>query len=79
MLVAKYLSPSRVTKQGKNLPCSNVWATCKKGGPVYVKGLKWSVKNGETVKVWNDFLLPLGTLRSLIEGPLNRDEDLIPV
>ena len=50
---------------------------CKKGGPVYVKGLKWFVRNGEKVKVQNDFWLPMGTLRTLIEGPLNRDEDLI--
>lgn len=68
-----------MTEERKKLPCSSVWAACKKGGPVYVKGLKWSVKNGETVKVWNDFWLPLGTLRSLIEGPLNHDEELISV
>ncbi|XP_050273143.1 uncharacterized protein LOC126716155 [Quercus robur] len=79
MIVAKYLSPSRMIEEGKKLPCSSCWAACKKGGPVYVKGLKWSVKNGETVKVWTDFWLPMGALRSLIEGPLNRDEDFITV
>lgn len=47
MLMAKYLFPSRVTEEGKKLPCSSVWSACKKGGPVYVKGLKWSVKNGD--------------------------------
>ena len=35
------------------------------------------MRNGEKVKVWNDFWLPMGTLRTLIEGPLNRDENLI--
>ena len=35
------------------------------------------MRNGEKVKVWNDFWLPMGTLRTIIEGPLNRDEDLI--
>ena len=79
MLTAKYLSPRRMTEEGKKLPCSSCWAVCKKGGPVYVKGLKWSVKNGETVKVWADFWLPTGVLRSLIEGPLNRNEDAITV
>ena len=33
----------------------------------------------EKVKVWNDFWLPMGTLRTLIEGPLNHDENLITV
>jgi len=79
MLVAKYLSHSKVTKEGKKLPCSSVWTACKKGGPIYVKGLKWSVKNGETIKVWNDFWLPLGTLRNLIEGRLNCEEEHITV
>ena len=77
MLVAKYLSPNRISKAGRKLPCSSIWKACKKGGPIYVKGLKWSMRNGEKVRVWNDFWLPMGTLRTLIEGPLNRDEDLI--
>ena len=79
MLVAKYLSPNRISKVGRKLPCSSIWTACKKGGPVYVKGLKWSVRNVEKVKVWNDFWLPMGTLRTLIEGPLNHDENLITV
>ena len=78
-LVAKYLSPNRITEEGKKLPCSSCWAACKKGGLVYAKGLKWSVKNREIVKVWTDFWLPMGTFRSLIEGPLNRDEEFITV
>ena len=55
MLVAKYLATSRLTDEGSKLPCFSCWAACKRGGPIYVKGLKWSVKNGETVKVWIDF------------------------
>ena len=73
MLMAKYLSRSEISKVGRKLPCSSIWAACNKGGPVYVKGLKWLVRNGEKMKVWNDFWLPLGTLRTLIEGPLNHD------
>ena len=79
MLVAKYLSTSRMTDEGRKLPCSSYWAACKRGGPIYVKGLKWPMKNGETVKVWTDFWIPVGTLRSLIKGPLYRDEELITV
>ena len=55
MLATKYLSPRRITKEGRKLPCSSIWTACKKGDPVYVKGLKWSVKNGESIKVWKDF------------------------
>lgn len=62
---------------GRNLPCSRIWSACKKGGPIYVKGLKWSMKNGLQVNLWLDFWLPNGTLRSLIEGPLTRDEDKV--
>ena len=40
MLVAKYLSPSRIFEVGRKLPCSSIWTACKKGGLVYVKGLK---------------------------------------
>ena len=73
MLAKKYLTPTRLSKKGRNLPCSRIWTACKKGGPIYVKGLRWAVKNGLNVNFW----LPNGTLRSLIEGPLSRDEDKV--
>ena len=77
MLATKYLSPNRISEVGRKLPCFSIWTACKKGGPVYVKGLKWAVGNGEKVRVWNDFWLPMCSLRTLIEGPLTCDEDLI--
>ena len=46
MLSAKYLTPNRLTKEGKNLPYSSIWTACKKGGPFYAKGLKWAMRNG---------------------------------
>ena len=75
MLAKKYLTTRRLTEEGRNLPCSRICVACKKGGPIYVKGLRWLVKNGQLVNLWNDFWLPNGTLRSLIEGPLSRAED----
>ena len=77
MLAKKYLTLKRLSEKGRNLPCSRIWIACKKGGHVYVKGLRWSVKNGLHVNLWLDFWLPNGTLRSLIEGPLSRDEDKV--
>lgn len=52
---------------------------CKKGGPVYIKGLKWFVQNGESIKLWKDFWLPNGILRNLIQGPLTREEEQLTV
>lgn len=75
MLKAKYLCPTRIAEEGRKLPCSRIWATCKRGGPCYVKGLKWTVKSGEVVNMWMDFWLPNRRLRELIEGPLTRGED----
>ena len=75
MLKAKYLYPTRMSEEGKKLPCSRIWAACKKGGPSYVKGLRWTVKNGELVNMWMDFWLPNGRLRELIEGPFTRGEE----
>ena len=78
MLAAKYLTPQRL-EQGRSAPCSSVLVACKKGDPIYVKGLKWAVRNGESINVWLDFWLPISRLRNLIEGPLNRDEDQVIV
>lgn len=61
----------------KYLGC--IWAACKKGGLVCVKGLKWVVKNGDSIKLWMDFWLSSGTLRNLIKGPLTQGEDQLTV
>lgn len=79
MLAAKYLTSKRMTEDGRKLPCSSMWSACKKGGPIYVKGLKWSVRSGESIKFWMDYWLSEGSLRSLIQGPLNRDEKKLTV
>lgn len=50
MIAAKYLSPNRLTEEESKLPCSKIWAAYKKGGPMYVQGLKWIVKNGVSIK-----------------------------
>lgn len=75
MLKAKYLCPSRMTEEGRKLPCSQIWPACKRGRPIYVKGLRWTVRNGKSVNMWMDFWLPNGQLRELIEGPLTRGEE----
>ena len=78
-LLAKYLCPNKLTEEGGKLPFSRIWVACKKGGPVYVKGLRWTIKNGESVNMWLDFWLPFGRLREFIVGLLNRGEDELSV
>ena len=56
---------------------SRIWKSCKVGGVIFNKGLKWSIANGESVSTWVDFWLPSGPLRQQIEGPLNEGEDKI--
>ena len=79
MLTAKYLSTRRLTEGGRNLPCSRIWAACKAGGPIYVKGLKWTINNGSSINFWKDFWLPCGPLWSFFVGPLHWDEDQLTV
>jgi len=42
---------------------------------VYVKGLKWVVKSGDSIKMWKDFWLPNGIMRDIIKGPLTHEEE----
>ena len=75
MLTAKYLSLRCLTEEGRSLPCSIIWTACKVRGPVYVKGLKWIVNNGESINFWKDFWPPCGPIRKLVKGPLTRAKE----
>ena len=75
-LIKKYLSGSSV---GRKKNCLSIWAACRKGGPVFLQGLKWTIYNGRSMNFWSDFWLPLGPIRRLIEGPLSFQEDALTV
>ena len=79
MLAAKYLAPSRISEVERKLPCLRIQAICKKGGLVYVKGLKWVVKSGDSIKMWKDFWLPNGIMRDIIKRPLTHEEEQLTV
>ena len=66
MLMIKYFMNLRITEVGRKLPCSRTWAACKKGGPIFKRGLKWIINNGAATNLWSDFWLPFGPLRSCI-------------
>ena len=75
-LIKKYFSGSSV---GRKKNCSCIWAACRKGGTIFLQGLKWTIYNGRSVNFWSDFWLSLGLIRSLIEGPLASQEDALTV
>ena len=74
MLMRKYCTNLRITETGRKLPCSRTWAACKKGGPIFKRGLKWIINNGIATNLWYDFWLPFSPLRTCIQGLLNREE-----
>ena len=74
MLTNKYLTPARLSERGRRLLASRTWTTCKDGGAIFNKGLKWSVSNGEAVSAWDDYWLASGPLRKQILGPLLEEE-----
>ena len=55
--------------------CSPTWAGLKKGVDIFSKGSKWLVGKNSILSLWFDKWLNIGTLRSLISGPLNKGED----
>ncbi|KAI8535768.1 hypothetical protein RHMOL_Rhmol10G0199500 [Rhododendron molle] len=53
---------------------SPTWRSLKKGEQVFNLGLRVAVKSGLNTSFWHQNWTGLGTLRSLIAGPLHRDE-----
>ena len=76
IFIKKYLSSSFV---GKKKNSSIIWAACKKGGPIFMQGLKWIIYNWRSVNFWKDFWLPLGPISNLVEGPLSFQEEALSV
>lgn len=58
----------------KNKAHTRTWNDVNKGRDICVKGSKWIVGCNSSLSFQNDKWLNIGTMRSLIEGPLNRGE-----
>lgn len=56
-----------------------MWAAMKKGKGICDRGAKWTIGSNSSLNFWHDKWLNVGTLRSLIEGPLAREEDNLMV
>jgi hypothetical protein len=46
-----------------------------RGWELYASSVQWNIGSGSSISLWFDNWLGLGTLRSLIFGPLNRGEE----
>ncbi|KAK7820590.1 putative ribonuclease h protein [Quercus suber] len=53
---------------------TRAWNAVKIGISICEKGSKWTVDCNSSLSFWNDKWLNIGTIRSLIEGPLNQGE-----
>ncbi|KAK7852815.1 hypothetical protein CFP56_037993 [Quercus suber] len=54
---------------------SRIWAAVKKGATICEVGSKWVIGSNSTLCFWHDKWLSMGTIRSLVEGPLQRGEE----
>jgi ribonuclease HI len=71
VLKGKYLAGSKPRKHA----VSKIWTTILNGENICNKGTRWSIGNNCSLNFWTDRWLTLGTLRSLIHGPLNYGEE----
>ena len=71
----KYLANSRVRKHGH----SRTWAAIVKGEVVCNKGSRWVIGTNSVLSFWFDKWLHIGTIRSLVVGPLNRRKDTLKI
>ena len=75
-VLKKKYSLRAYNRKGKQ---SCVWAAIKKGKPICDMGFKWLIGNDSLLSFWHDRWLSEGTIRSLVEGPLQRGEDKVTV
>ena len=47
----------------------------KRGSGIFEQGTKWKVGYDSKMNFWCDKWLAIGNVRSMIEGPLRRDEE----
>ena len=60
-------------------PCSPTWTALKKGKDIFIKGTKWIPGRESSLSLWFDKWMDKGTLRSLISGPLNKNEENLKI
>ncbi|KAK7840309.1 hypothetical protein CFP56_016815, partial [Quercus suber] len=72
----KYLRRRSSTRNFSRRACSKVWSALSKGHEVFTEGSKWVAgRNSNLFFLWLD----KGTLRSLVHGPLQREEEYLRI
>ena len=61
--------------QDRSSSCSSTWVALKKGKEIFNKCTKWIPGRESGLSLWYDKWMDNGNLRSLISGPLNKDEE----
>ena len=56
-----------------------VWTAVLKGKEVCNKGSKWTIGSNSSLSFWFDKWMGAGMVRELVEGPLNREEELLTI
>ena len=76
VIKAKYFPHTTLFTSHRTSRESHIWTALSLGANLLLRGMRWVVGDGQTIRSWKDHWLPNGSLRSYIEGPLlPQDED----
>ena len=75
VLQAKYFSHASVFTSPRTTRGSYIWTALSLGAELLLKGMRWVVGDGWTIRIWQDHWLPNGSLCNYIEGPLLPQEE----
>lgn len=73
VLSQKYLLDSDQSKRKTDVS-TTTWSSLRKVSPLFQRGHRWSIHNGQSVNFWIDDWSGLGAVRTSISGTLNYDE-----
>ena len=62
-----------------SLPSSCTWKALYKGRDIFKEGTRWSLGRDSNISFWFDRWTSKGPIRSLIHGPLTREEEELRV
>ena len=79
VLSQKYLRRRLIPKSLWRCASSKIWSAMSNGNDVFRQGSKWIVGKDSNLSFWFDKWLDKGPLKSLIHGPLQREEDFLHI
>ena len=80
VLRLKYCTNQHINSRNEaSLPCSRTWGSMRKGEVVFKKGVTWILGYESSLSFWHDNWSKVGTLRSIIQGPLTIESNMLKV